>query len=110
MQCMSTSHPFSASLRARRSGGGLRLTASLVLWRVLTVEVVVLCLSRRLVHLVLGAVIVGVLVHRVLVRAGDAASIVRGQELVHRVVRRIFVLGVRDHVPVLVLVITIVIV
>jgi len=82
----------------------------IILWGVLAVEVVVLGLGRGLVHLVLGAVVVGVLVHGALISASDATPVVRGQELVHGIVRCVFVLRVRNHIPVLVLVVTVVIV
>merc|ERR1719265_37584 len=99
-------------LLGRRGVGRLRPEGheGIILGGVLAVEVAVLGLRRGLIHLVLGAVVVGVRVHGVLVRTGDAPPVVRGQELVHRVVRGILVLGMRDHVPVLVLVVTIVIV
>merc|ERR1719236_337 len=91
--------------------GHLRLKEGvIIIRRVLAVEVVVLSLGRGFVHFVLGAVVVGVLVHGVLIRTGNAATIIRGQELVHRVVRRVLVLSVRDHVAVLVLIVSIVVV
>merc|ERR1719387_668264 len=93
---------------------GVRFAPSLqeriILRCVLAVEVIVLGLGRGLVYLVLSAIVVGVRVNGVLVRTGDATPVVRGQELVHRVVGGVFVLGVRDHVPVLELVVTVVVV
>jgi len=92
----------------RRSGRPDR-HEGVILWGVLAVEVVVLSLSCGFVNLVLRPVVVGVRVHGVLVGTGHATPVVRGKELVHRVVRGILILGVRYHVPVLVLVVIVVV-
>merc|ERR1719262_1635089 len=80
-----------------------------VLRRVLAVKVVVVGLRGGLLHLVLGAIVV-VLPRglRAVVGTLDAAGVVSSQELVHRVVRGVFVLGVGDDVAVLELVVGVV--
>merc|ERR1719161_1776833 len=93
------------SVQAQRESLGV------VIWRVLAVEVVVVGLGGGLLHLVLGAiVIVLTLGLRPVVGPLDAAPVIRGQELVHRVVRGVFVLGVRDDVAVLELVVIVIVI
>merc|ERR1719161_1651740 len=93
------------SVQAQRESLGV------VIWRVLAVEVVVVGLSGGLLHLVLGAIVVVLTLGlRPVVGPLDAAPVIRGQELVHRVVRGVFVLGVRDDVAVLELVVVVIVI
>merc|ERR1719399_2400903 len=81
-----------------------------IIWRVLAVKVVVVSLRGGLLHLVLGSVVV-VLPHglRAVVGALNAAGVISSQELVHRVVRGVFVLRMGNDVAVLELVVVIII-
>merc|ERR1719171_2351522 len=90
---------------------GLEQNLCIVVWGVLAVEVVVVGLRGGLLHLVLGAVIVVLpLGLCAIVGSLDSASVVRSQELVHRVVGGILVLGVGDNVAVLELVVPVIVV
>merc|ERR1719327_1962448 len=84
--------PRRARLRLSRR---LELDESIIVWSVLAVEVVVVVLPLGL---------------RAVVGALDTTSVVGCQELVHRVVRRIFVLGVGDNVAMLELIVSIIVV
>merc|ERR1719380_173428 len=100
--------PRRARLRLSRR---LELDESIIVWSVLAVEVVVVGLRGGLLDLILGAVVVVLpLGLRAVVGALDTTSVVGCQELVHRVVRRIFVLGVGDNVAMLELIVSIIVV
>merc|ERR1719487_2631953 len=88
-----------------------QIILGVIIWRVLAVKVVVVSLRGGLLHLVLGSVVVVLpLGLRAVVGALDAAGVVCGQELVHRVVRGVFVLGVGNDIAVLELVVVIIII
>merc|ERR1719487_2709429 len=88
-----------------------QIISGVIIWRVLAIKVVVVSLCGGLLHLVLGAVVVVLpLGLRAVVGALDTAAVVRGQELVHRVVRGVFVLGVGNDIAVLKLVVVIIII
>merc|ERR1719171_859204 len=90
---------------------GLEQNLCIVVWGVLAVEVVVVGLRGGLLHLVLGAIIVVLTLGLgAIVGSLDSASVVRSQELVHRVVGGILVLGVGDHVAMLELVVPVIVV
>merc|ERR1719487_3060729 len=69
-----------------------QIILGVIIWRVLAVKVVVVSLRGGLLHLVLGA------------------GVVCGQELVHRVVRGVFVLGVGNDIAVLELVVIVIVI
>jgi len=99
--------------RARGLGlcSRLQLDKGIIIRRVLTVEIVVVGLGGGLLHLVLGAIVVVLTLGlRPVVGPLDAAPVIRGQELVHRVVRGVFVLGVSDDVAVLELVVIVIVI
>merc|ERR1719443_1602921 len=98
--------------RARLAlGRRLELDEGVIIWGVLAVKVVVVGLRGGLLHLVLGAIIVVLTLGLgAIVGSLDSASVVRSQELVHRIVGGILILSAGDNVAMLELVVPVIVV